>query len=216
MRSDRRPPGPGIPPRALLVFAAAWFLVAGVGISLYYGDRGGPAPEVLASWLRGGDGAPAPAPGAPPARVHGPRMPNFELATMEGGRAHLFPGEEAPAVVTEWLAFCPDCAPAAELFPELAAEITGAGQRVVNVAYMGRPDHVRRYLKGKDFGGPVLLDQDARMQRHFGIGTFTVWLLAPDGTILFQGTPARARPYLAQHLAFRNGESAPISVRAGS
>ncbi len=147
---------------------------------------------------------PPPGPAQPPlATDTSNRFPDHPLRTLDGATVRLYQDGVAPAVVTEFLAFCPDCEASARLFPDLAREVVAAGQRVVNLAYMGHPPQVRAYLKDKDFGGPTWIDHEGKVQRHFGIGTFTVWLLDRDGTIRFQGPPAQARPHLAAHLASR-------------
>lgn len=129
----------------------------------------------------------------------GRRFPDLPIRTLEGEETTTLAGG-VPPVVTEFLAFCPDCEASANLFPDLAAKVVAAGYRVTNLAYRGNPSRLRKYLQGRDFGGPVHLDHQGAVQRHFGIGTFTVWLLNPDGTIAYQGRPADALNHLPGHL----------------
>lgn len=138
-----------------------------------------------------------------PARSQLGRLPNFTLTDTHGKDVTIYREGVAPAVVTEFLIGCPDCQPAFQLFPALAKEIRAAGQRCVNVAYMGNPRVIEQTFRDKDFAGPVWIDKGSQLQRHFGIGSFTMWLLAPDGTILHQGSPAAIQPFLAAHLKAR-------------
>jgi thiol-disulfide isomerase/thioredoxin len=133
-------------------------------------------------------------------------LPDFTLTDIEGKDVQIYQDGVAPAVVTEFLIGCPDCQSAFQLFPSLAKEIRAAGQRSVNVAYMGNPRKIQQTFKKVDFAGPVYIDKGSQLQRHFRIGTFTVWLLAADGTILHQGSPASVQPFLKVHLANRAGE----------
>lgn len=174
------------------------------------GSSAPPAPAP-ASWLQeGGEPAPAPAP-APRPSGQG-RMPDLTLWDLSRRDVQLFDEGVAPAVVTEFLLGCPDCQPAFQLYPQLAARIRDAGEVSKNVAYMGER-HLRQleaYFQERDFAGPVYLDKGSQLQRRYGIGTFTVWLLDPDGTVRFQGNPAQASPLLDAHLerrrAARGGE----------
>ncbi len=137
-------------------------------------------------------------------------MPNSTIQSADQVDLRLFDSlykqpNVAPAVVTEFLIGCADCKRHFEYFPKLVPQIREAGFRTVNLAYMGNPGSIRRYFDegNRDFGGQVFIDKGASIQRHFGIGTFTVWLLDQDGTIQFQGSPEQAEPYLAKHLKRR-------------
>jgi peroxiredoxin len=127
-------------------------------------------------------------------------LPDFILTDLQGEDVQIYKNGLAPAVVTEFLLGCPDCQTSFQLFPALAKQIRAAGERSVNVAYMGNARKLQRAFKNLDFAGPVLIDKGSQLQRRFGISTFTVWLLAPDGRVLHQGSPVHVQPYLEQHL----------------
>lgn len=202
MQSENPASGPrGL--AAVLGFSLAAGLVG--YLSWSPGRNGTPEPT---SWLAAGEvsgGSPArsvPATGTDEASQER-RMPDFTLTSVEGRDVQLFEEGVAPAVVTEFLIGCPDCQPAFRLFPTLAEQIRAAEQRCVNIAYMGNPRRIQQTFRDVDFAGPVHIDKGSRLQRHFGIGTFTVWLLAEDGRILHQGSPAQVQPHLAAHLELR-------------
>lgn len=191
-----------------LLFAV--ILGAGInGAGKVFRDPGAPDRTQEESFLFHGGAAPAGVAVLAPAGVAPPKggrvMPDFPVRTLDGGSATVYgPDRIAPPVMTVFLAYCTDCAEAAAHFPRLAAQVAASGDEpVVNLAYMGQPGTVKRYLEGRDFGGPCYLDHDGAATRTLGIGTFTVYLLERDGTIAFQGSPAAAESRLAEHLARR-------------
>lgn len=130
-------------------------------------------------------------------------MPDLVLKDIDGKDFPLFDQGLAPAVVTEFLIGCADCRQHFLDFPALAKKVKAANQEVVNVAYMGTRAKVEKAFRDRDFGGPVVLDHKSELQRHFRIGTFTVWLLGPQGQIEFQGSPKQAAKHLDAHLERR-------------
>lgn len=199
--------------RAAVALLAAGVLLgacAGAGVYLLRTTFGGSTPAAIQSWL-GGEEAPVEvsttsvtrATLAPPRSRGVRRMPDVTLTHVDGHDLRLYRDGVAPAVVTEFLIGCSDCQSKFDHFPRLVPAIREAGEEVVNVAYMGNAARIQRYFADRDFGGPVHIDKDSRLQRHFGIGTFTVWLLDRHGTILFQGTPQQAEGRLAEVFAVR-------------
>lgn len=184
---------------------------AGAGVYLLQTTLGGDAPAVVDSWL--GEKAPAKAVQAtattkavlqPPRSRGVRRMPDVTLTTVDGDDIQLYREDGvAPAVVTEFLIGCADCKSKFDYFPKLVPAIQSAGEEIVNVAYMGNAARIRGYFADKNYGGPVHIDKGSALQRHFGIGTFTVWLLDRHGNILFQGTPQQAEERLEHVFAFR-------------
>jgi hypothetical protein len=183
---------------------------AGAGVYLLQSTFGGSTPAAVDSWL--GEKTPQKTVRAttttratlPAPRTRGVRkMPDFTFTTVDGEDVQLYRDGVAPAVVTEFLIGCGDCQTKFEYFPKLVPPIEAAGEEVVNVAYMGRAHSIRNYFEGRNFGGPVHIDKASAMQRHFGIGTFTVWLLDRHGTILFQGPPQQAEAQLERTFALR-------------
>lgn len=187
---------------------------AGAGLYLLQLTFGGSAKGAFQGWL--GEGSPAPGPAATatttvrttatlqPPRSRGARvMPDVTMTAVDGADVKLYRDGVAPAVVTEFLLGCADCQAKFEYFPKLVPAIRAAGEEVVNVVYMGRAPQIERTFADLDFGGPVHIDKGSALQRHFGIGTFTVWLLDRHGEILFQGTPQQAEGHLEQVFELR-------------
>lgn len=183
---------------------------AGAGIYLLQTTFGGTSTEQVQSWI--GEKTPAPVVNTststtqtlPPPKSRGVRrMPDVTLTTVDGDDVKLYTNGVAPAVVTEFLIGCADCKTKFAYFPRLVDQIAAAEEDVVNVAYMGRAHQIRRAFADIDFGGPVHIDKGSQLQRHFGIGTFTVWLLDRRGEILFQGTPQGAEEHLDEVFALR-------------
>ncbi len=137
----------------------------------------------------GGSSAAAP---AQPRRSGYPQVgdlaPDFKLPDLDGREqslADLTAGQVS--VLTFWLARCSDCIRAFPKGVELSQELAGSTVRMVDVAYMGRPDNTSQWVQETGIRNEVLLDIRGKTVARYGVGTYTCFVLDSDGIIRYRG-----------------------------
>jgi thiol-disulfide isomerase/thioredoxin len=95
--------------------------------------------------------------------------PDFNLPTVEGGRARLRDWRDSVVVINFWATWCVPCV--AELPSLRALETAMAGRpfAVIAVNVLEPPGRVKGFLAANGIGLTVLLDQDGAAAETFGV-----------------------------------------------
>jgi peroxiredoxin len=151
----------------------------------------------------------APVPGAAPAPWVGHRAPDFTLPDLSGKRdsfGRIRNGRAA--LVTFWLAHCPDCMPWVPAWARIYERYQETDDLVlVNIAAFARDAAaIRAYCQEYGIKGRVLLDGDNEVVPVYRLGTITTFVIDHDGVIRYResqpGTAAdRVAPVVESVLA---------------
>ena len=113
----------------------------------------------------------------------GRRLPDLELATLEGGTVNLTSWQGSPLVVNFWASWCPPCLKEMPEFEQVASqregEVTFVGLNVRENA-----DTARALADQTGVTYDLALDTDGAASRAFGVVNMpTTVFVAADGTI---------------------------------
>jgi peroxiredoxin len=165
----------------------------------------GGALLVLAAWSAAGAESPAVAPLLKQldlvAYRAGTMPPAFSARTVEAQDLSLAALHGRVVLLNFWASWCQECRPEMPVLERLHRSFGSRGLAVVGVNAREAPATARRYAKDLGLSFPLVLDQEGKINRLYGVvGLPSTFLIGRDGRAVafavgprdWAGAPARA------------------------
>ncbi|MDR7419131.1 MAG: TlpA disulfide reductase family protein [Armatimonadota bacterium] len=167
-----RPSGGTSPSRALLLLAAAFFVVAGVIVAYSLGQRSAVEDAPIAPGLTGQD---------QPLRI----APAFSLPSLRGpGRVSLADFRGQVVVLNFFASWCRPCELEAADLERTWQATRGRGVAFVGIAIQDEPEAARGFLARHGISYPAAIDTSGEIMRAYRVtGIPTTFFVTPDGRI---------------------------------
>lgn len=116
-------------------------------------------------------------------------VPNLELTTVKGETIRLESFRGQPVIVTFWATSCTGCIREMPHLIDMHNKYAAQGLKIIGISMpYDRPDHVMKMVKKKKLPYTIAMDINKQATKAFGgvSLTPTTFLIAPNGTIVFQ------------------------------
>lgn len=114
----------------------------------------------------------------------GARAPDFRLAALDGGTVESQTLRGRPVVLYFFATWCPSCRFDLPMLDAVQGEHAGGGLVVLLVTLQSSQEHVRAFVDGWGFRGPVALDGDGALARGYRVQALpTTFFVGRDGTL---------------------------------
>jgi cytochrome c biogenesis protein CcmG, thiol:disulfide interchange protein DsbE len=127
----------------------------------------------------------------------------FELKTLDGEPVRLETFRGRPLIVNFFASWCDPCREEIPVLNALAANSSGAGQRVLGIAVQDSRAALAEFAKEAGIAFPIAMDLNSKVQRAYRVfGPPATFVIDANGMlrdiILGPMTPERAREALAK------------------
>jgi peroxiredoxin len=124
----------------------------------------------------------------------GDLAPDFDLATLDGGRVKLSDFRGKAVLLNFWASWCGPCAEEMPALERLYDNLRARGFTVLAVGVEDPAEELRKFSQKFGLGFPVLIDADGKVRERYKIEGFpeTV-LIDPEGKIVLFNDPGDNR-----------------------
>ncbi len=114
-------------------------------------------------------------------------MPTFSLEDLQGKRVDIRDHRGQVILLNFWATWCPNCRQEGPSIGKLYALYKTRGLILYRIDSKEDPQTVRQFLEKESLEFPVLLDQDGRVERLFGVWVHpTSYLIGRKGTVRYR------------------------------
>jgi cytochrome c biogenesis protein CcmG/thiol:disulfide interchange protein DsbE len=107
---------------------------------------------------------------AQPAGVKSPELAgDFSLLDLEAKEVTLSSFKGKPVILFFWTTWCPYCRQELKQLDALKAEFVKTGTQVLAINVQEQRERVERFIQGRVFSYKILLDENGRVSRGYGI-----------------------------------------------